>query len=74
MKKKITDYPGVLYFQAVDIILKIWKKNPNLTKRQIGVWYSWKADTKENNLPLSLKEIKSYEETLKKFKRTRETI
>lgn len=69
MKKKMAEYPGVLYFQAVDIILKKWRKNPDLTKREIGVYSNWKDNNEENNKQLSLKEIKSYEETLKKFKR-----
>lgn len=69
MNKKAAEYPGVLWFQGMDWVLKAWKKNPKLTKRQIGVWYSWKADTKENNQPLSESYIKGLKQTFKRWKR-----
>lgn len=66
MKNKTAENPGILGAQAITFVLAKWKRNPNLTKRQIGVWSSWSEDTEENNQPLSKSEIKRMKKTLKR--------
>jgi len=50
------------------MILKKWRKNPKLTKREIGVWNAWQEDIPANNRPLTQKEVRGYKEFLKKCK------
>lgn len=40
-----------------DWVLRIWKKNPTMTRRQIGLDYSWKSDSLENDKPLTAEEV-----------------
>ncbi|HRR39329.1 MAG TPA: hypothetical protein P5570_01040 [Candidatus Paceibacterota bacterium] len=51
-------------------ILVAWKKNPSLTKRQIGVMHQWKEDTEENNKPLTKDEVEGMKSFLKKYNPT----
>jgi hypothetical protein len=34
-------------------VLRKWKENPAITKREIGLSYTWMEDKPENDLPLS---------------------
>jgi len=44
--------------QGLHFVLKRWKKNPSLSKREIIRSYGWKKDTDvKNNKPFSQKEI-----------------
>lgn len=56
----------LIEIQATAMVLKKWRKNPKLTKREIGVWSHWSEDIPKNNLPLSSKEVKDYKDFLKK--------
>ena len=56
----------IIELQAMHLILKMHKQNPYITKREIGVWSSWKEDIPENNKPLSEREIERYKSYLKK--------
>ncbi|MGA8102766.1 MAG: hypothetical protein WB869_11455 [Candidatus Acidiferrales bacterium] len=46
-------------------VLRKWKENPAITKREIGFSHNWLEDKPENNLPLSQTEV----EKMKKFLR-----
>lgn len=52
----------MIELQGTYLTLKIWKKNPNLTKREIGIWY-YPASDKQYDKPFSEEEI----ELMKKF-------
>ena len=58
----------LIEIQATAMILKKWRKNPKLTKREIGVWNAWQEDIPANNRPLTQKEVRGYKEFLKKCK------
>ena len=42
---------------ATYLVLSAWKKNPALSKREIGLWAHWSEETEDNNKPLSESEI-----------------
>lgn len=46
-------------------ILEAWKKDPNLSKREIGVWGHWQNENAQNELPLTESEV----ERMKSFMR-----
>jgi hypothetical protein len=46
--------------------LRKWKANPRATKRKIGLRLSWKTNTAENRLPLSVKEVRRMKQFLRK--------
>lgn len=50
--------------QAASFVLKKWKDNPQLTKRQIGGWSHWTTDTPENDKPLTTEEVDRYKKLL----------
>lgn len=52
---------------ATYFVLRQWKKNPGATKKEIGVYYHWKLDKQENNLPLSQEEVQRMKEFLRKY-------
>lgn len=56
--------------QSTYFILRAWKKNPLLTKRQIGVMHQWKDDTEENNKPLTQEEVEGMKSFLKEHNST----
>jgi len=47
-------------------ILKAWKKNPKLHKKELPGWSSWKEDIPENNKPLTAEEVRFYKNFLRK--------
>lgn len=53
------------YLQAISLVLKRWKENPKLTKRQIGVWSHWMTDDPENDKPLASEDVGRYKRILK---------
>lgn len=50
---------------AITFVLRAWKKDPNLSKREIGVWSHWKDESAQNELPLTESEV----ERMKSFMR-----
>lgn len=54
--------------QAMDFILRKWKANPNLNKKEIIRAYNWEEDQDpENNRPFSNKEIERAKKSLKQL-------
>lgn len=56
--------------QSTYFILKAWKKNPMLTKKQIGVMHQWKEGAEENNKPLMQGEVESSKKLLEEHSST----
>jgi len=50
---------------AITSVLSQWKKNPSITKREIGVWHHWEGEDPEYDKPLTENEV----ERMKKFLR-----
>lgn len=46
-------------------VLRAWKENPLLTKRQIGVLSSWKDEDPENDLSLTQREVRAGKDFLR---------
>lgn len=53
-------------YQATYLVLKKWLGNPNLTKREIGIWDQWSENNPDNNKPLSTGEVNKLKETLRR--------
>jgi hypothetical protein len=53
-----------LEVMAVELVLKKWKDNPQLTKRQFGAWSSWQT---QNDKPLTTEEVDHYKQFLRKY-------
>ena len=47
------------------LVLKTWKNNPKLTKREIGLAYDWRSSNLENDKPLTEKEVESKKKFLR---------
>lgn len=52
--------------QGINFILKAWKKNPKLSKREIGGWYYPENDNRSYDEPFTEQEIISMKSFLKK--------
>jgi len=52
--------------QLADLVLKKWKDNPQLAKRQIGLWSHWKTEGPENDEPLTTEQVDHYKQVLRK--------
>lgn len=59
-----------LEIQEIDYILRLWKKNPNLRKKDYERISWWKNNSPENNLPPTIDEIHKYLNRLKELNPT----
>lgn len=47
-------------------ILKSWKENPKVTRKELGWVFSWQGDTPESNKPFTAKEIEGFKSGLRR--------
>lgn len=55
---------------AITSVLRAWKRDPNLSKREIGVWSNWQNDNPGNELPLSETEVERMKTFMRKHNPT----
>lgn len=54
--------------QGLHYVLKKWKENPSLSRREIVLSYGWEKDTDvENNKPFSQKDIERLKKELNRL-------
>lgn len=51
--------------QSAYFVLRAWKKNPKLSKREIGVFGQWTDDNPENEKPLTEKEVEGFKKLMR---------
>ena len=51
--------------QGAYFVLRAWKNNPKLSKKQIGIFSHWKDDGPENERPLTEDEVERFKQFLR---------